>query len=101
MNPKIKTKAVNRLFEAILTLESVEECYVFFEDVCTAKEIIEISQRLKVARMLRAGINYNTICKETGASTATISRVNHCLKYGSEGYNKVIEQMKLEEKKPK
>ena len=68
------TGEMDELFEAILTLRNVDECCAFFEDVCTVKEMIEISQRLKVAKMLRAGINYNTICKETGASTATISR---------------------------
>lgn len=80
------------LFRAILTLKNVEECYAFFEDACTIKEIIEISQRLKVAKMLKAGINYATISKEIGVSTATISRVSKCLEYGSGGYKMVIDR---------
>ena len=83
------TGEMDELFEAILTLRNVDECCAFFEDVCTVKEMIEISQRLKVAKMLRAGINYNTICKETGASTATISRVSKCLENGR-GYKMVL-----------
>ena len=86
------TGETDELFEAILSLKNVDECYAFFEDVCTVKEIIEISQRLKVAKMLSAGVNYSTICKETGASTATISRVNKCLLYGSGGYRSVLKK---------
>lgn len=87
------TSGMNELFEAILVLESVDECYAFFEDVCTVKEIEEISQRLKVAKMLRAGANYNAISKETGASTATISRVSKCLEKGSGGYKMVLDRV--------
>ena len=76
---KLKNKDVDALFEAILSLETVEECYSFFEDACTVKEIIEIAQRLKAAKMLKNGVNYADISKETGMSTATISRVNKCL----------------------
>lgn len=86
------TSEMDELFEAILTLNDVDECYAFFEDVCTVKEMIEISQRLKVAKMLRAGVNYNTICKETGASTATISRVSKSLEKGS-GYKMVLDRV--------
>ena len=93
---KLKCKDVDTLFEAILSLESVEECYSFFEDACTIKEIIEIAQRLKAAKMLRDGVNYAVISKETGMSTATISRVNKCLEYGNGGYNTVLDR--LEEK---
>ena len=96
---KLHTPQVDELFEAILSLKSADECYRFFEDVCTVKEIMDIAQRLKTAKMLSEGANYQEINKETGCSTATISRVNHCLKYGSEGYLKVLENMKLEEKK--
>ena len=85
------TIETDELFEAILSLRSIDECYAFFEDVCTKKEICEISQRLKVAKMLRAGVNYTTICKETGASTATISRVSKALENGS-GYKLVLER---------
>lgn len=93
---KLRNKDVDILFEAILTLKTVEECYTFFEDACTIKEIMEISQRLKAARMLRDGVNYVDISKETGMSTATISRVNKCLEYGNGGYNTVLDR--LEEK---
>lgn len=93
---KLRNKDVDRLFEAILTLNTVEECYTFFEDACTIKEIVEISQRLKAAKMLRDGVNYVDISKETGMSTATISRVNKCLEYGNGGYNTVLDR--LEEK---
>lgn len=86
------TAEMDDLFRAILTLKNVEECYAFFEDACTIKEIIEISQRLKVAKMLKAGINYATISKEIGVSTATISRVSKCLEYGSGGYKMVIDR---------
>ncbi len=88
------SKDTDELFRAILTLENIEECYEFFEDACTIKEILDISQRLKVAKMLKGGINYATISKETGASTATISRVSKCIEYGSGGYDKVIERLK-------
>ena len=87
---KLHTKDVDNLFEAILTLENIDECYRFFEDVCTVKEIKEISQRLKAAKMLKNGENYAVVAKETGMSTATISRVNKCLEYGEGGYEMVI-----------
>ena len=91
------TKEMDELFRAILSLESAEECYMFFEDVCTVKELTDIAQRLKSARMLASGANYTEIGKETGMSTATISRVSKCLEYGSGGYKLVIER--LEENK--
>ena len=84
------TKDTDDLFKAILTLETVEECYSFFEDACTIKEIIEIAQRLRVAKLLKEGISYNIISAQTGVSTATISRVSKCLEYGAGGYNLVI-----------
>lgn len=87
------TKEVNDLFEAILSLNSVEECYKFFEDACTIKEVLEIAQRLKAAKMLKGGVNYAEITKETGMSTATISRVNRCLEYGNGGYSMVLERL--------
>ena len=89
---KLHTKEVDTLFEAILSLESVEECYSFFEDVCTIREILDIAQRLKAARMLKDGENYAVISRETGMSTATISRVSKCLEYGSGGYDLAIER---------
>ena len=90
---KLHTKEVDTLFEAILSLNSVEECYKFFEDACTIKEVLEIAQRLKAAKMLTDGVNYAVISKETGMSTATISRVNKCLEYGNGGYNIVIDRL--------
>ncbi len=87
------TPDVDALFEAILTLKSVEECYLFFEDACTIKEILDISQRLKAARMLADGAGYADIGQATGMSTATISRVNKCLEYGGGGYRTVIDRL--------
>ena len=92
------TQQIDELFEAILTLQSVEECYAFFEDACTIKEIIEIAQRLKVAKLLDAGTSYVTVSKEVGVSTATISRVSKCLEYGNGGYKMVMERVGEEEK---
>ena len=93
------TKEVDALFEAILSLESVEECYQFFEDACTVKEITDIAQRLKSAKMLASGSNYTEVSKETGMSTATISRVSRCLEYGEGGYKMIIERLEGEDKK--
>ena len=89
---KLHTGEVDALFEAILTLRTVEECYRFFEDACTVKEIQEIAQRLQTARLLAAGANYAEIIRQTGCSSATISRVRRCLEYGSGGYRTVIER---------
>lgn len=97
MNKKLKSEAVDHLFEAILTLESVEECYTFFEDVCTVNEVLSISQRYEVAKMLRNKNTYLEIAEKTGASTATISRVNRSLNYGNDGYDMVFGR--LEENK--
>ena len=94
MNKKMKTAAVDHLFEAVLTLESAEECYAFFEDVCTVNELLSISQRYEVAKMLREGQTYLDISNATGASTATISRVNRSLNYGNDGYDMVLERVK-------
>ena len=93
------SQATDNLFKAILTLETVEECYNFFEDACTIKEIIEIAQRFEVAGLLKQGVSYAQISKETGASTATISRVNRCLTYGSAGYNTVLARLSEKENK--
>lgn len=91
---KLRSKEIDRLFEAILALKSVDECYLFFEDACTIKEILDISQRLKAAEMLSSGANYLEIGKETGMSTATISRVNKCLEYGNGGYQMILSRIK-------
>lgn len=93
----IKNEMTDHFFEAVLTLETVDECYKFFEDVCTIKEIKALSQRLEVAKMLKAKRLYSDIVAETGASTATISRVNRSLTYGSAGYDIVLGR--LEENK--
>lgn len=90
-------KVTDRLFEAILSLKTVEECYCFFEDACTIKEIQEISQRFQVACLLRQKKNYQQIAKETGVSTATISRVNRSLLYGNNGYGTAIERLQQKE----
>lgn len=92
MNGKLKTEAVDSLFKAILSLENLEECYQFFEDACTINEVMAIAQRYEVARMLRKKHTYLEIAEATGASTATISRVNRCLNYGSDGYNLVMDR---------
>lgn len=93
MNKKIKTDAVDHLFQAILTLETPEECYAFFEDVCTVNELLSLSQRYEVAKMLREKKTYLDIAEKTGASTATISRVNRSLNYGSDGYDMVFARL--------
>lgn len=97
MNNKLKNKNVDFLFKAILALESEEECYDFFEDLCTVQELKTISQRLVVAKMLSDKCVYTDIVNETGASTATISRVNRSLQYGCDGYDKIFERISLEE----
>ncbi len=93
MNAKLKTKEMDRLFEAILTLHTVEECYQFFEDACTVNELLSLSQRLEVASMLTEKKTYLEIAEKTGASTATISRVNRALTYGNEGYHLVFDRL--------
>lgn len=98
---KLKNKYTDALFEAILQLESVDECYSFFTDLCTISEIKSLSQRLEVAVMLKNKHVYNDIAAKTGASTATISRVNRCIQYGENGYNLVIDRMKEKEQKNK
>lgn len=97
MNKKIKTPEVEQLFKGMLCLKSVEECYEFFEDICTINELLSLSQRFEVARMLREKKTYLEIAEKTGASTATISRVNRSLNYGNDGYDMVFKRM--EEKK--
>lgn len=87
------------LYKCIASLETAEECKNFFEDICTRSELQEISRRLKAARMLSDGVIYAEIAAQTGLSTATISRVNHCIKYGNEGYITALEKLKSEEKK--
>ncbi|MCR5675260.1 MAG: TrpR YerC/YecD [Lachnospiraceae bacterium] len=94
MNRKIRQGSVEHLFDAVLHLENKEECFSFFEDLCTVNELLSLSQRFEVASMLRDGRTYLEIEKATGASTATISRVNRSLNYGNEGYDLVFRRMK-------
>ena len=95
MSKKIRTEAVDYLFDAILSLQDKEECYTFFEDICTINELLSLSQRFEVAKMLREKKTY--LAEKTGASTATISRVNRSLNYGNDGYDMVFRR--LESKK--
>jgi TrpR-related protein YerC/YecD len=90
---RLESKEVDELFEAILALENVEECYRFFEDICTINELQAIAQRLEVAKMLKEKKTYLDIADKTGASTATISRVNRCLNYGADGYNLILKRL--------
>ena len=94
MSKNIRTQAVDHLFEAILCLKDSEECYTFFEDICTVNELLSLAQRFEVARMLRNHNTYLEIAEKTGASTATISRVNRSLNYGNDGYDMVFARMK-------
>ncbi|ANB58554.1 trp repressor family protein [Anoxybacillus sp. B7M1] len=94
---KLRGREVDQLFQAILSLRDLEECYRFFDDLCTVNEIQSLAQRLEVARMLREGYTYHKIETETGASTATISRVKRCLNYGSDAYEMVLERIKEEQ----
>lgn len=97
MSKKIRTEAVDRLFEAILCLKDKEECYTFFEDICTINELLSLSQRFEVAGMLMEKKTYLDISEKTGASTATISRVNRSLNYGNDGYDMVFSRLRAEE----
>lgn len=90
------TQEVDELFKAITKLETVEECYKFFEDACTINEILGMAQRLKAAKLLLGGANYNDISAATGMSSATISRVNKCIEYGNGGYKIVLDRMEEE-----
>ncbi len=94
MSKNIRTEAVDKLFDAILSLKDKEECYRFFEDVCTINELLSLSQRFEVAKMLRERKTYLEIAEKTGASTATISRVNRSLNYGNDGYEMVFSRLK-------
>ena len=91
---KLRDQLNDRLFEAILTLETIDDCYRFFEDICTVAELRALSQRLEVAKMLEANRTYGDIAAKTGASTATISRVKRCLNYGADGYKLVLDKLK-------
>ena len=96
MGKDLRTEAADRLFDAVLTLKSREECYRFFEDICTVNELQALSQRFEVAHMLRNHQTYMDIAETTGASTATISRVNRSLNYGHDGYDLVLRRRRGE-----
>ena len=93
MKSKIRDEKIDYLFRGILTLDSMEDCYNFFEDLCTVSELKEMSRRMLAAKMLKENYIYSEIAAQTGLSTATISRVNRCLKYGSDGYLSVLERI--------
>lgn len=93
VNPKLRDGLADQLCEAVLVLRNMEECYQFFEDICTIGEMKAMAQRLEVARMLAAGHTYDEIVARTHASTATISRVKRCLDYGADGYQVVLERL--------
>ena len=87
---KLESQSLHLLFEAILSLDGEEDCHRFFDDLCTISELQSISQRMMVAVMLDKGMTYSDIAAKTGASTATISRVNRCLTFGADGYRNII-----------
>ncbi len=96
MGKNLKTDAVDQLFDAIMCLKDREECYTFFEDLCTVNELMSLSQRFEVAKMLRDQKTYLDIAEKTGASTATISRVNRSLNYGNDGYDMVFGRLEAD-----
>ena len=98
VNPKLRDALTDQLCKAVLHLASVEECYQFFEDICTVNELRALAQRLEVARMLSLHHTYEDIAERTGASTATISRVRRCLDYGADGYKVVLPRLLTEDK---
>ncbi|GAW93899.1 YerC/YecD family TrpR-related protein [Calderihabitans maritimus] len=95
---KLKDKFIDALFEAVLLLENEEECYRFFEDICTVAELKALAQRLEVAKMLERNCTYSEIAEATGASTATISRVKRALNYGADGYKLILRRLAEKDK---
>ncbi len=93
------SETLDRLFKTILNLQTIDECYRYFEDICTVKEVQDMAQRLETAILLDNGENYQKISEDVGISTATIGRVSKCLKYGSGGYRMAIDKLKSEETK--
>lgn len=93
MNPKLKNDMTKQLCKAILSLETVDECYSFFEDICTISEFKALAQRLEVAKMLKHNATYEDVKAATNASSATISRVSKCLNYGADGYTLILERL--------
>ena len=99
MGLNLHNKNLDFLFKAVLALENVEECYDFFEDLCTVKEISDMAQRLQAAKLLLDGATYEQIVKAVEISTATISRINRCIQYGSGGYRDTIEKVRAQAEK--
>ncbi len=96
---RFRSESVDRLFQSILNLESVEECYEYFADICTIKEVQDMAQRLDAAILLDQGLSYQKIIEQIEVSSATIGRVSKCLNYGSGGYRNAIDKLKNEENK--
>ncbi len=88
-----RSKSVDRLFQTFLNLETIDECYAYFEDLCTIKELLDMAQRLDTAILLKEGLSYQKICEQVDISSATVGRVSKCLNYGSGGYNTAIEKL--------
>ena len=97
MTSKLKDPQVDKLFEAVLLLQDNEECYRFFEDICTVAELKSLAQRLEVAKMLEENRTYGEIAETTGASTATISRVKRALNYGADGYKLIFQRLRAKD----
>ena len=99
MKGDVRDARMEFLFKGILTLNSVEDCYHFFTDLCTPFELQEMAQRMQAAKMLKDGLIYSEIAERTGLSMATISRVNRCLRYGEQGYHRVLEDVEKQERR--
>ena len=99
MKDETRDSRLEYLFKGILTLSTVEDCYRFFNDLCTPFELQEMSQRMQAAKMLKEGLIYSEIAERTGLSTATISRVNRCLRYRDDGYLKVLDELDKQERR--
>ena len=95
--PHLHNDSVDRLFQTILNLSSIEECYAYFEDLCTIKEVLDMAQRLDTAALLAKGTSYQQICQQVGVSTATVGRVSKCLNYGTGGYRTALDRLEEEE----
>ena len=93
---KLHNSSMDRLFQSILNLDSIEECYSYFEDLCTVKELQDMAQRLDTAALLAEGCSYQQICEQVGVSTATVGRVSKCLNYGSGGYRAALNKLSQE-----
>ena len=96
---KLHSESVDRLFQTFLNLQTLEDCYAYFEDICTIKEILDMSQRLDAAILLSQGLSYQKISERVEISSGTIGRVSRCLNYGTGGYKKAIEQLQLTEER--